>query len=171
MNEIENIQQNINGEIPNEPYEIVRIKNVKNPSQMLSVIIESVTTILENIDLDAEDEKWYEILPETIVKFTEQIEEEDYYRDDFLKNIPSIIDDFQSKNRKKWVWYSSKLTDNGFEIFMLGIFRPIHIPFYHHHGIAQSSIFVESEGVEYRTNALEGVLSYKTWNPDTLELK
>jgi len=171
MTEIENIQQHNNGEIPNGKYDIICIKNIENPEQELTDLKETVMIILENIELDAENEEWLHILPNKIVKFTEQLKDEDYYRDDLITNIPNIVWGFQNKNLKEWTWYSSKLKANGFEIVMKGVFRAPRVPLIHHHGIPQSSIFLIRDGIEYPTKALEGVLTYRKWNPDTLELK
>lgn len=169
MTEKERIINNNNGEIPEGEYDIVRVKNIPNPEQELNIFKQTVITFLENKNLSAESEKWNEILPQALVRFTDQLEENDFHKDDILHNIGSIIDSLQQV--KKWEWYSSKITKNGFEVYMKGMFRYIFRPMIHQQGIPHSSIFIEREGKEYPTRSLTDVLTYKKWNPNTLKLQ
>lgn len=168
MTEIERINQNTNGEIPSEKYDIIRVKNITNAEEELNTFKQSIVTFLNNKDLDSDDEKWKEILPEKLVKFTNQLVELDFRTDDLLIFIPSMIWDLQ--NVKDWEWYSSKVTDDGFEINMTGIFRVIFLPLMHQQGIPHSSMFIVREDKEYPTRALTDVLTYRKWDPETMVL-
>ena len=169
MTELDRIKQNNNLEIPDGEFDILRIKNISNPKAELDIFKEIITTFLENQDLDEEDSEWESLLPKSIVAFTDQLTEEDYHKDDLISHIPAMLDGL--KRLRKWEWYSSKLTEDGFEVIMKGIFRGIFLPILHHQGIPHRSLFIERDGKEYPTKAVIDVLTYKTWNPETLELK
>jgi hypothetical protein len=169
MTEKERILNNNNGEIPDGAYDIVRIKGITNPADELATFKHTITAFLDNKNLHEEDAKWNTLLPRKIVRFTEQLEEDDYHKDDLISHIPSMIDGL--KDIRDWEWYSSKLTNDGFEVIMKGIFRYIFRPLLHHQGIPHKSIYVEREGVEYPTKSVIDVLTYKTFNAVTFELK
>jgi len=169
MTEVERIKNNNNLEIPIEPYDVLRVKRISNPASELEIFKNTIIVFLENQDLDEEDKQWESLLPKSIVAFTDQLTDEDYHKDDLISHIPSMIDNL--KEIRDWEWYSSKLTDDGFEVIMSGIFRGIFLPMLHHQGIPHKSLFIERDGIEYPTKALTDVLTYKTWNPETLELK
>lgn len=169
MTEKEQILNNNNGEIPTGEYDIIRIKNIPNPEQELNIFKQTVIAFLDNKNLDVKDPKWNELLPKALVQFTNQLKEEDFHKDDIITAIPNILN--KLKKVKEWEWYSSKLTNNGFDIYMKGMFRGIFLPIIHQQGIPHSSLFIVSEEKEYATRALTDVLTYRKWNPDTLELK
>ncbi len=169
MKEKEQILNNNNGEIPKGEFDILRIKNIPNPEQELATLKQTVIAFLDNKDLDIEDPKWEELLPNALIEFTNQLKEEDFHKDDIITAIPNIIN--KLKEVKDWEWYSSKLTTNGFEVYMKGMFRYIFRPMIHQQGIPHTSIFVERDDKEYPTRSLTDVLTYRKWDPDTLELK
>lgn len=169
MTEKEQILNNNNGEIPKGVYDIVRIKNIPNPEQELSTFKQTVIAFLDNKHLKPKDKKWEELLPKPLVQFTNQLKEEDFHKDDLISSIGTNIVTLQEV--KDWEWYSSKLTKNGFEVYMKGMFRGIFLPMIHQQGIPHTSLFIEREGKEYPTRALTDVLTYRKWDPNTLKLK
>lgn len=173
MTELERIENNIQGELPEDNvYEIIKIKGVQNPEDELNTFKSFIKTFLENKHLDRKDLKWNELLPQKVIKFTEQLKEEDYF-DELVSHISLMINDL--KRVREWEWYSSKLTDDGFEVVVNGIFRGVFLPIIHHQGIPHKSIFFYTpERGEFslnKDNNGKDVLSYRTWNPETYELK
>jgi hypothetical protein len=168
MKEKDRILSYNNGEIPSGEHDIIRIKNISNPERELGNLKETIIAFLENKELESDDPKWEVVLSQAIIKFTKQLDSNDFHKDDLITGIPNIIDGMQ--NIREWEWYSSKVIDNGFEIRVLGIFRYIFRHLIHQHGIPHTSIFVERNGIEYPTRSLTDVLTYRTWNPDTFEL-
>ena len=134
----------------------------------LKTFKQTVTTFIENKDLNSRDPKWNELLPEKIIKFIDQLEEYDYHKDDMISSVPSMI--YKLQTVREWEWYSSKLTNDGFEVYIIGIFRTIFLPLLHHQGIPHSNLFIESEGKEYPTRALTDVLTYRKWDPEAMVL-
>ncbi|MCX6318448.1 MAG: hypothetical protein NTW29_14245 [Bacteroidetes bacterium] len=168
LSEKEQILNHNQGEIPIGEYDILRIKDIPNPEQELNTFKQTVIAFLEHRDLNKKDPKWRQILPTALVKFTEQLKEEDFHKDDIIYNIQSIIDTLQEV--KDWEWYSSRLTPNGFDVYMKGMFRGIFLPMIHQQGIPHTSLFIIRDGKEYPTYALTDVLTYRKWNPNTLKL-
>lgn len=171
MTEKERILKNNNGEIPQGAYDIVRVKNIPNPEQELNTFKQTIIAFLENKNLKPEDKKWEELLPKPLVEFTNQLKDNDFHKDDILYSIGSIVNKLQDDDVKEWEWYSSKITKNGFEVYIVGEFLSIFLPMIHQQGIPHTSLFIVSEGKEYPTRALTDVLTYRKWNPETLELK
>lgn len=169
MTEKERILSNNNGEIPNTEYDIIIVRGISNPKDELNTFKETIIAFLDNKDLNEESSKWEKILPKKIVEFTNQLEEDDYHKDDLLSHIPAMIDGL--KRLREWEWFSSKLTQDGFEIIMEGIFRGIFLPILHHQGIPHKSLFIVRNSKEFPTKAIKDVLSYKTFNPKTFKLK
>lgn len=169
MTELERIENNNNGEQTPEINTILRVKKIKKPQVELDTFKATISTILKNKNLDWKDPKWNELLPEKVVRFTEQLEKSDYHKDDLISHIPNLVDMVQ--DIKKWEWFSSKLTNDGFEVYFIGRFRSIFLHIVHHQGIPHSSLFLEVDGKEYPTRALTDVLTYRAWNPETYELK
>jgi hypothetical protein len=156
-----------NGEIPNGEYDILRIKNIPNAEIDLNIFKEIILTFLNNNDLNEEASQWEELLPEKLVKFTNQLEAEDY-KDDLISHIPAMINSL--KHIKDWEWYSSKLIPNGFEVVLKGKFKAIFLPLLHHLGIPHKNLFIERNGIEYPTKAMIDVLDYKMFEPVTFKL-
>lgn len=168
MSEIENIKNNTNGEIPSEKYEILRVVNIDEPAAVLADLKNLVSEFLENKELSWNDNSWNKILPERIIEFTRQLTEEDYFNDDLISHISSIVHQLQTI--KDWVWYSSKITESGFDVYMIGEFHGPSVHLIHHLGIPLSNIFFVSNGNEFSVGGRVDVLSYRQWNPKTLIL-
>lgn len=171
MEELERIKNNINGELPiDEEYKYIIVEGIKEPERELDIFKKSMITILENKHLHEEDSQWEKLLPKAVVAFTNQLQEEDYYKDDLISHLPSIIDSIL--RIRSWKWYSSELYDDGFEIVTIGKGLESHILWLlHHQGISHDKLFLGGKDYKYPTRALTDVLSYRTWNPETLELK
>lgn len=170
MSEKERILNNKEGELPNTAtYDIISVRGVVNPEDELNTFKQTIIAFLDNKDLKEESSKWEKLLPKKLVEFTNQLEEDDYHKDDLLSHIPAMIDSL--KRLREWEWYSSKLTPNGFEVVMEGMFRGIFLPVLHHQGLPHKSLFITRNGREYPTRAITDVLSYKTFDPKTLKLK
>ncbi|WP_442264920.1 hypothetical protein ACSIGC_11255 [Tenacibaculum sp. ZS6-P6] len=171
MNEIERIESNINGELPEGiGYRYIIVENIKEPERALETYKQSMLMILKNKDLHEEDPKWEQLLPKEVVAFTNQLEEDDY-RDELLSHIPNMVR--RVLTIRDWEWYSSQLYEDGFEIIILG--RDIGAIAYellHHQGIPHSSLASgDDETIIRISRAGRDVLSYKTWNSDTLKLE
>ncbi|MGM5630271.1 hypothetical protein O2K51_05155 [Apibacter raozihei] len=160
-----------NGELPDEKYDILRIKNIPNPEDDLNAFKQSIIAFLENKNLSAESLKWEKLLPRKLVEFTNQLEDSDYHKDQLLMGIFGIVDWLQSI--KKWEWYSSRITDHGFEVVTKGYFNGLFIPLVHQLGIPHSSIFIYTPGEKEYPIIRSGtdVMTYKTFDPITFELK
>ncbi|WP_299212945.1 hypothetical protein [uncultured Dokdonia sp.] len=169
MTEIERIQQNINGEIPEEDYDILKIIDIPNPEKELETFKQTIATIIQNINLHEEDSKWENLLPEPLIRFTNQLVEYDYYKDELISHITSMV--YDVKKVREWEWYSSKLHSSGFDVIMKGVFRGIFTSIIHHQGIRHESIIIRRKDKEYPIiRSGIDVLRYRNWNPETLVL-
>ncbi len=171
MTEIERINKNINGELPKEKYSFIIVQDVPNPKHELEIFKKTILTILENIGLHEESSKWDDLLPKQLVEFTNQLEEEDYHKDDLISHIPNMIRHF--RDNRKWEWYSSTMLENdeGFEVIVTGVLDTVALPLIHHQGIPFTSIFLEENDKLYPTRYITDVLTYKTFDTKTLKLK
>jgi len=169
MIEKERILKNNSGRLPSGVYDIIRIKNVAKPKEELQGFKDFVLAYLDNSELPYGDVKWKEVLPKKFVRFSEQLEDEDYGRDNMTAHISGMICDMQKV--RQWEWYSSKLTSDGFEVVVTGEFHAIFQSILHHQGLPHASIFVEHNGIEYASDAMTDVLTYKSFDPETFELK
>lgn len=161
MTEIERIKKNVNGEIPKEKYEILRVEDIDNPKEVLDIFKQSIITILENQHLSYEDPKWEQLLPQKIVNIIHQFDDEDFKNDDLLCKVDILVYDVLSKNLKEWQWYSSKLNDRGFEVYCEGILRGGESNFVRFQGIPLSKITIESNNTIYPLKVYKDVMSYK----------
>ncbi len=59
--------------MPNEAYDIVKVRNVPNAGDQLSVFKQTIITFLDNRQLSEEHPKWNVLLPKKVVRFTEQL--------------------------------------------------------------------------------------------------
>lgn len=170
MIEIERIEKNVNGELPDGNHQFIIVENIEKPEKALEIYKQSMLAILRNQHLHQEDPKWEELLPRQVVAFTNQLEEEDY-KDGLLSHIPAMV--HSVVNIRNWEWYSSQLYEDGFEVIILG--RDIGVISYgllHHQGIPQSSLAIGNATTKTKiSGGGRDVLSYKTWNSETLELK
>ena len=169
MTEKERILKNNSGELPSGVFDIIKIKNTPNPKDELQSFKDFVLSCIDNSELPNNDIGWKEVLPKKFVRFSEQLEEEDYGRDNMTAPILSMVHGMQKV--RQWEWYSSKLTSDGFEVVVTGKFHYIFRSILHHQGLPHTSIFVERNGIEYPSNSLTDVLTYKTFDPETFELK
>lgn len=170
MTEIERIKNNINGELPKGEYSFLIVQDIPNPKHELEIFKQTMLAFLENKELDEEDPKWEKLLPKQLVAFTNQLEEEDYHKDDLITHIPNMIR--WLREIKEWEWYSSTMLENdeGFEVIFTGELHITAHPLLHHQGIPHASIFVEKNGELYATKALTDVLTYKKFDPVTMKL-
>lgn len=164
MKELERLDQNNEGQRPKEGHiNIVRVTSLDNPDEVLSLFKEAVKVILEHPDLDKKSKKWRQLLPERMVRFVDQLDEEDYWNDELLESIDGIIDEMRNPDQRHWEWYSSKLTDNGFEVVTTGKFHLRFLWFIHTQGIPQSKMFIVEGETIYPIKMLKDVTQYKTF--------
>lgn len=168
MSELNRISNNSDGQLPSGSYQILKIKNYPDASEELETFKNFMIAFLENKSLDPSDDQWNSLIPERIIKFSEQLEEYDLQKDEFLHSLGSIIDSLQTI--KDWEWYSSKITSDGFEVVVTGTLYIIFIGLVHHLGIPLSSIFVEIDGEEFPQDSSIDILSYREWDRETMVL-
>lgn len=169
MTEKDKILNNNNGELPNGVYDIIKVTGIRNPVDELNIFKQTMIAFLDNRDLHEEDKTWNTLLPKKLVRFTEQLEEEDYHKDDLISHIPTMI--YKLKTIREWVWHSSKLTTDGFDVIVEGIFRGIFLPLLHHQGIPHKNLFIQRGNDVYPTRVLTDILTYKTFDPVTFKLE
>jgi hypothetical protein len=159
MNEIQRIKANKKGEIPNSKYDILRVDGIENPEEILENFKKGIITILENSNLNYNDKKWESLLPKKIVNIVNQFDEQDYKNDDLVFSISSMVYDVQKL--KDWQWYSSKLSENSFQVIFEGIFRGGFTSFVRFQGIPLSKITIERNGIIYPLKVRKDVMTYK----------
>jgi hypothetical protein len=172
MKELDRIKSYINGELPEAgTFGYFIVENIDNPEMELTIFKQVVTTLLENPDLDSLSPEWEKLLPKQFVEFIEQLEDDDYRKDQLLSNIPRIIDSFREV--REWEWYSSEILENGFEVVFTGIDRNVlGTVLLHHQGLPFSCLFSEEGEDFYETkNFGVDVLSYKKYDRQLLKLK
>ena len=170
MTEIERIKYNNNGETPVGEYMYVIVENISNPEDALGIFKQSMLAILENKHIPWNSQKWQKLLPKQIISFTNQLEEDDY-KDELLTEIPIIV--HKIIEIKDWEWYSFQLYDEGFEVVIKGDdIGGFALQLLHHQGILHINLATGDDTTIYHVKrAGLDVLTYKEWNPDTLELK
>lgn len=170
MTELERIHNNTNGELPNEDYNIILVENIINPKEALHLFIKTMQVFLEHKALSIYSITWENLLPKPLVAFTKQLDNEDYHKDDLL--FPSIdILIYNLRYLRTWEWYSSEYTKTGFKVIVKGEFKESFLQILHHQGIPHINLFIVRNGKLYTVKAKTDVLTYKTWNADTLKLK
>jgi hypothetical protein len=170
MTEIERIINNINGEFPKENYRYIIVENIDNPEEALEIFKQSILAILKNKHIAWDNVKWEKLLPKEVVAFTNQLEADDY-KDELLSQIPNMV--YKIIEVRDWEWYSSQLYEDGFEIVILGNDAGgTALRLLHHQGIPHASMASGDDTTKYNIirSGLD-VLTYKKWNPETLELK
>ncbi len=161
MNEIERINKNIKGEIPKGEKTIIRIGNLKNPKESLDTAKATISAFLNNMAIQDDSEDWYELLPQKIVKFLAQLDQEDLKNDELLYPLDILI--YELKN-KDWEWYSSKLLKDGFEIVTTNSFLPRYTWIFHCQNIPLSNIWIEDDRFgKYGLQTLRDVTTYKNF--------
>lgn len=172
MTEIERINNYNKGELPKEDYRYIIVENIDNPEKALSIFKQTMLMILENKHIAWDSPKWEELFPKEVVAFTNQLEEKDY-KDQLLSHLSHFVNDVLDV--REWQWYSSQLYDDGFEVVILGKdIGCISWRLLHHQGIPHKAIASGDDKTKNEANSPRSgldVLTYKTWNPDTLELK
>lgn len=121
MNEQGQIQYNIKGEKPLKGYQIVRVRNIPHYKEVLDNFKNAVLTILKNKNLDYEDPKWEQLLPQGIVNKIKQLDDDNFKYDELIGSIRSFIYNFQEI--RDWEWYSSLEVEKGFDIIVKGDFN------------------------------------------------
>ncbi|MAX71389.1 MAG: hypothetical protein CMC76_09865 [Flavobacteriaceae bacterium] len=170
MTEIERIKNNNNLELPVEKHEYIIVENIGNPEEALNTFKQSMLAILENKNVPWDSPKWDELFPKEVVAFTNQLQEEDY-KDELLSHLSHFVDDV--RDVRSWEWYSSQLYEDGFEVVILDEDRKGMLwSLLHHQGIPHANLFSGDDKTKLSViKAGLDVLTYKTWNPETLELK
>ncbi|HEX7846213.1 MAG TPA: hypothetical protein VF476_10480 [Chitinophagaceae bacterium] len=120
MTEIQYISNNNSGETPSGDKTIFRISGIANPLEALNNCKAVIKALIEHPVLSPDDSDWKKIFPTAYVKFLNSLDEDDYGYDELLYPISSIVEDFQNANLRQWRWYSSKLNNDGFEIYFEG---------------------------------------------------
>ncbi|HEX7846214.1 MAG TPA: hypothetical protein VF476_10485 [Chitinophagaceae bacterium] len=120
MTEIQRIDNNTNGEIPGGDKTIFRVSGIANPLEALNNCKAVVRALILHPGLSPDDSDWKKIFPAVYVKFLSALDEDDYNYDDLLYPIDSVVEDFQDADLRQWRWYSSKLNNDGFEIYFEG---------------------------------------------------
>ena len=161
MQEIENIQTNNQGELPNAPYDVLQVSGLTQPAAALADYKQYVLTILQHPELDPNASEWERLLPSNLVEIVKGFVREDYVNDDGVCNIKSLVSDVRSKNIKKWTWYSSKVTEDGFEVYFEGIFRGRHTFPVRFLGIKASNILILRAGKTFHWLPRKDVIEYK----------
>ncbi len=163
MTEIEKIKTNINGEIPGGKYDVLQVTDIDNPGEVLDNFKKSIIAIIQNDTLEYNDKKWEALLPEKIVQNVARFDEEDYKNDELVCSLKLMVYDVKSENLKEWTWFSSKLKDNGFDVYFQGIFRARFTSFIRFQGVLLSKIIIFRNGTSYPIHVYKDVVSYKTF--------
>lgn len=161
MKELERIDNNTNGELPNGEVTILTVMDIDNAEQVLKNCKNVVKALLQNVSLNKDDPAWKTLLPEVYIKFVEQLALEDKAKDTNLYFLNSMVGDFQKI--REWEWYSSKLIDNGFEIEMKGWFNSRFAWIIHYQNIPYSKIWIKTDRAEnkYTIKVVTDVTTYK----------
>ncbi|MGB3591538.1 MAG: hypothetical protein WBA16_07615 [Nonlabens sp.] len=165
--EQKNIENHTNGEVPSTEWNQIIVKDFEHAEVVLEDLKSFMIGFLKNQDLPVGSPRWKEILPQRLIKFTDQLNEEDIYEDDIAQPLNAII--YIMKKNRRWIWYSSKLTGNGFIINVSGDFNLL-ICLPHCMGIPHTSLFIMDPNGFYETKALRDVLTYRTWDHETFEM-
>jgi len=160
MTESERIFQNINGELPKGEKTIIRVSNIQNPQKVLEECKQIVLDWLLIQSSSNDSAEWQKALPKQMVQLIHGLTHQDCRNDELLFGFDLLIDDW--KRLKKWGWYSSKLTERGFEIVTTGSFSPRFIWLIHYQGIPYSKIWImDDRRGHYAIDVLVDVTTYK----------
>lgn len=163
MNELNNIKNHNSGQVPAGEYDIIRVSGIKHPKQALTAYKELISIILKNIELAPKDKKWESLLPQSFISIVDKFEYDDYVKDDGVTSLDFILKDVQDHDLKEWKWYSSKLLEDGFEVYFEGIYRLGFISLVRFLGIPASKIYTIREGKTYSHGKIlrHDVVEYK----------
>ena len=169
MTEIERIEQNVNRELPEGKYFILRVEDIDNAKDVLEHFKQSMINILQNYNIHYEDKRWLDLLPKDIVEVTVQFDDEDYKNDDLLQDIYLMVKSvFPSFGKRKWEVYSSKLYSDGLEVIFSGDSKgvgPLNFIRFHKPGIPLEKITIEADEIVYplTTMVYKDVMSYRSF--------
>lgn len=168
MGELYRIEHYNKGEEPKGAFDIVLVKGIGDSDTQLNCFKDTMKAFLENKNLTSKSKVWLDKLPEQLVKFVEQLDDEDFKNDEMVYQIEWMIDNL--KRLRKWKWYSSNKTPSGFEVIVEGKFRSIFVPLLHMQGIPLHNIFIQREDDIFPISAFKDVMLYKKYNTTTFEL-
>lgn len=120
MTELQNIDTNINGEVPTGQKTIFRVRDIKNAVTVLANCKSVVKALIQHPSLSPESNQWKNLFPAAYVKFIDSLGYDDFKYDELLYPIDSVVEDFQDEDLREWRWYSSKIHPDGFEIVFEG---------------------------------------------------
>lgn len=108
MKEIDRIEKNIQGELPDTTKMIITIENVKNPQKVLVKAKEIMKSISQYAYKDnwPSDEEWKDILPKWFVESMTLKTDKELDEDDNQWHYESWV---ESMYHRAWEWYSSKI--------------------------------------------------------------
>ncbi len=162
MTELQRITSNNNGEKPSTgEYTIFTIEQIDNPYEILENCKKIVSVLLTHKELKPDSEKWKSLLPDRVVKFINQLDDLDYGNDEYLFSIPSIVSSFQNSKIRKWEWYSSKLTESGFEITFNGWCSFKNYWMIHCQMVPYSKFHIEELESMFQPRVYKDVITYK----------
>ena len=163
MKELDRITQHIKGELPTGQKTIGRVSKISNPTEVLENCKKAVIAFLKNSSLESDAQEWRTLMPATFLNFVDQLTEDDYGNDEGLYPWKSIIR--HMKDLKSWEWYSSKLTDDGFEIVFTNSFLPRFIWMIHYQQIPYNKIWIMDDRFgDYEDRVIKDVTSYKKFH-------
>lgn len=108
MKEIERIEQNIQGQLPNSPKMIITIEKVKNPEKIMDNAKEIMKIISQYAYTNnwPSDEEWKTILPQWFVESMTKKSIEEIMKNKGQWHFESWV---ESMYHRAWEWYSSKI--------------------------------------------------------------
>lgn len=162
MTELERIDSNNNGQKPIGPYEVAQVTGLKNPKEALADYKQFVKAVLEHPELAADNIKWNDLLPENLISIVNAFTDEDYKKDDTVTSIEILVDSLQDPRLKEWTWYSSKLLEDGFEVYVEGVFKWRHTDPIRFLGIEAKNVkIIMQRGDECIIKLRNDVIQYK----------
>jgi hypothetical protein len=100
-------------------------------------------------------------LPSNLVQTTLAFEEKDYRLDDSVISLDFMINEVHDKDLKKWLWYSSKLNAEGFDVYFEGFFRLRFTRLLRFLGVPASKVSIVRKGIEHNIKLRNDVIVYK----------
>lgn len=159
MDEIDKIKKNITGREPKGLKTLIKVQNINRPKQVLETVKSIMIGFLENQTLNENSEQWNEIMPSKVIKFLNELNQEDFSNDDILFPLKSLILDLKDRD---WQWYSSKVNPNGFDIITTYSFYPRFCWMIHCQNIPLSKIRIEDDTYgNYIIEVVKDVTTYK----------
>lgn len=124
MKEIERIDIQNNGELPDSAQILIKVVNVENPKRILENAKEIMKTISQFAYTNTwpNDDKWEELLPNWFVKSMTSKTIEEIMSTEGQWHFGSWI---ESMYHRAWEWYSSKIESNTITI----VLETLNIPY------------------------------------------